>query len=66
MLRTLLHLTLVSFVALLIASMVLVEDFLTAQTSTDDGFVPVTDAMLENPAPDDWLMRAPHAGRLGL
>ena len=27
-----------------------------AQSDEDDGFVPVTDAMLEEPAPDDWLM----------
>ena len=25
-------------------------------TNTDDGFVPVTDAMLQDPAPGDWLM----------
>ena len=28
----------------------------TAQSNEEAGFVPVTDAMLENPAPDDWLM----------
>ena len=28
----------------------------TAQSDEDDGFVPVTDAMLQNPAPGDWLM----------
>ena len=27
----------------------------TGQTPTPDGFVPVTDAMLQNPAPGDWL-----------
>ena len=27
-----------------------------AQSDEDDGFVPVTDAMLQNPAPGDWLM----------
>ena len=27
-----------------------------AQSDEDAGFVPVTDAMLEDPAPDDWLM----------
>ena len=27
-----------------------------AESSQDDGFVPVTDAMIENPAPSDWLM----------
>ena len=27
-----------------------------AQSAEDDGFVPVTDAMLQNPAPGDWLM----------
>ncbi len=26
-----------------------------AQSNNDDGFVPVTDAMLEDPAPGDWL-----------
>ena len=26
------------------------------QSGEDAGFVPVTDAMLENPAPGDWLM----------
>ena len=28
----------------------------TAQSDDDAGFVPITDAMLENPAPGDWLM----------
>jgi len=27
-----------------------------AQSDEDDGFVPVTDAMLQDPAPGDWLM----------
>jgi hypothetical protein len=27
-----------------------------AQTPTTDAVVPVTDAMLQNPSPDDWLM----------
>ncbi len=27
-----------------------------AQSDEDAGFVPVTDAMLEDPAPGDWLM----------
>ena len=28
----------------------------TAQTQSSDDFVPVTDAMLQDPAPEDWLM----------
>lgn len=28
-------------------------------------FAPVTDAMLGNPAPGDWLSKRPHAQRLG-
>ena len=31
-------------------------DLLYAQSSGGEDFVPVTDAMLENPAPEDWLM----------
>ena len=27
-----------------------------AQAVSDAAFVPVTDAMLQNPSPDDWLM----------
>ena len=27
-----------------------------ASAQSDDAFVPVTDEMLENPAPGDWLM----------
>ena len=27
-----------------------------AEGQADDGFVPVTDEMLQNPSPDDWLM----------
>ena len=40
----------------LLASFSSVHVLLTAQTNDADGFVPVTDAMLENPAPGDWLM----------
>ncbi len=39
-----------------LASFSSVHVLLTAQTNDADGFVPVTDAMLENPAPGDWLM----------
>ena len=54
--RPYLRLTLASLAALLLTSFVLVHVSLTAQTNDDDAFVPVTDAMLENPAPSDWLM----------
>ena len=54
--RPYLRFTLASLAALLLTSFVLVHVSLTAQTNDDDAFVPVTDAMLENPAPSDWLM----------
>ena len=54
--RPYLRLTLASLAALLLTSFVLVHVSLTAQTNDDDAFVPVTDAMLEHPAPGDWLM----------
>ena len=56
MLKLHLRLTLTSLVTLLIVSFGTVDVSLTAQTNADDDFVPVTDAMLENPAPGDWLM----------
>jgi len=46
------------FHVLLVASVAfsLVPNPLLAQTSTSDPYVPVTDTMLQNPSPDDWLM----------
>ena len=34
----------------------IVTSVLSAQTTDDRAFVPVTDALLQNPAPEDWLM----------
>ncbi len=41
---------------ILLASLVVASGVLTAQSSGENDFVPVTDAMLQDPAPEDWLM----------
>ena len=38
------------------AVMLLLTPLAAVQAQSSDDFVPVTDAMLQNPAPEDWLM----------
>ncbi len=49
------------FVSLFVTTLVIVVGLFglgvaVAEGQADDGFVPVTDEMLQNPSPDDWLM----------